>query len=86
MSRYTARHRISPARGAANPIAMIASFGMALRYSFELIEQADMLDKAVANALDKGLRTKDIAAEGDNVVSTVQMGDAVIAELDELSA
>jgi hypothetical protein len=48
--------------GLANPIAMIASFGMALRYSFEEVEAADLLDKAIANALDKGLRTKDIAA------------------------
>jgi 3-isopropylmalate dehydrogenase len=72
--------------GAANPIAMIASFGMALRYSFELIGEADMLDKAIANALEKGLRTKDIAAEGDTVVTTSAMGDAIIAELDALKA
>lgn len=72
--------------GAANPIAMIASFGMALRYSFELIAEADMLDKAIANALEKGLRTKDIAGEGDTVVSTSAMGDAIVAELDALSA
>jgi len=72
--------------GAANPIAMIASFGMALRYSFEKVTEADMLDKAIANALDKGLRTKDIASEGDKVVSTIEMGDAIIAELDALSA
>jgi len=72
--------------GAANPIAMIASFGMALRYSFEEIEAADKLDKAIANALDKGLRTKDIAEEGEATVSTSEMGDAIIAELDALSA
>jgi 3-isopropylmalate dehydrogenase len=72
--------------GAANPIAMIASFGMALRYSFEKVTEADMLDKAIANALDKGLRTRDIASDGDKVVSTVEMGDAIIAELDALSA
>ncbi|EAV41963.1 3-isopropylmalate dehydrogenase [Roseibium aggregatum IAM 12614] len=72
--------------GAANPIAMIASFGMALRYSFEEVAAADKLDKAIANALDKGLRTKDIAAPGQATVSTVEMGDAIIAELDALSA
>ena len=72
--------------GAANPIAMIASFGMALRYSFEEVAAADKLDQAIANALDKGLRTKDIAAEGEATVTTAEMGDAIIAELDALSA
>ncbi|MBD8892034.1 3-isopropylmalate dehydrogenase [Roseibium litorale] len=72
--------------GAANPIAMIASFAMALRYSFEKVAEADMLDNAIANALAKGLRTKDIASEGSKVVGTSEMGDAIIAELDALSA
>ncbi|MBO6758236.1 MAG: 3-isopropylmalate dehydrogenase [Roseibium sp.] len=72
--------------GAANPIAMIASFGMALRYSFELVDAADKLDQAIANALDKGLRTKDIAGEGDTVISTAAMGDAIVSELDALTA
>ncbi|MES0812907.1 MULTISPECIES: 3-isopropylmalate dehydrogenase [unclassified Roseibium] len=72
--------------GAANPIAMIASFGMALRYSFEEVAAADKLDKAIANALDKGLRTKDIAAEGEATITTAEMGDAIVAELDALSA
>ncbi|MBA5778490.1 3-isopropylmalate dehydrogenase [Stappia sp. F7233] len=72
--------------GAANPIAMIASFGMALRYSFGLVAEADMLDKAIANALGKGLRTRDIAAKGEATVSTAGMGDAIVAELDALSA
>src|SRR3954449_12936397 len=47
-------------KGIANPIAMIASFGMALRYSFNMGEAADMVDKAIANVLDSGLRTADI--------------------------
>ncbi len=72
--------------GAANPIALIASFGMALRYSFGLIAEADMLDKAIANALAKGLRTRDIAAKGEATIGTTEMGDAIIAELDALSA
>ena len=44
-------------KGIANPIAMIASFGMALRYSFNMGEAADMVDKAIANVLAAGLRT-----------------------------
>src|SRR6266704_1274862 len=47
----------------ANPIAMIASFGMALRYSFDRGKEADLIDKAIASALDKGLRTADIAVK-----------------------
>ena len=51
-------------KGVANPIAMIASFAMALRYSFGMIKEADMIEKAIAAALDKGLRTADIASAG----------------------
>src|ERR1700749_1051668 len=38
-------------KGLANPIAMIASFGMALRYSFDMGKQADMVDAAIAATL-----------------------------------
>src|SRR5438128_5790896 len=48
-------------RGLANPIAMIGSFAMALRYSFGLGEAADRLERAITNALASGARTKDIA-------------------------
>jgi 3-isopropylmalate dehydrogenase len=69
----------------ANPIAMIASFGMALRYSFNLGKQADMIDSAIAATLAKGLRTADIKSEGTKVVSTTEMGDAILAELETLA-
>ncbi len=68
-------------KGLANPIAMVGSFGMALRYSFGLGEAADRLDAAIAAVLSKGLRTADIKSEGATVVSTSQMGDAIVAEL-----
>lgn len=67
--------------GSANPIAMIASFGMALRYSFNMIREAEMVDRAIANVLEKGLRTRDIAKDGDTIVSTTEMGAAIIKEL-----
>ena len=51
-------------KGMANPIAMIASFGMALRYSFNMGKEADMVDAAISAALAKGLRTADIKSEG----------------------
>src|SRR6202163_910285 len=62
-------------KGIANPIAMIASFGMALRYSFGLLKEADMIDQAIAATLAKGLRTADIKSDGTKVVNTVEMGD-----------
>jgi 3-isopropylmalate dehydrogenase len=68
-------------KGLANPIAMIGSFGMALRYSFGLTEAADRLEGAIASVLDDGLRTADIKAEGKTPVSTTQMGDAILAAL-----
>ncbi|HLJ72000.1 MAG TPA: isocitrate/isopropylmalate family dehydrogenase, partial [Roseiarcus sp.] len=68
-------------KGLANPLAMIGSFGMALRYSFGLNEAADRLDAAISAALSAGLRTADIQAPGSVVVSTAQMGDAIVAEL-----
>ncbi|PLX38391.1 MAG: 3-isopropylmalate dehydrogenase [Hyphomicrobiales bacterium] len=72
--------------GAANPIAMIASFAMALRYSLGLVEDADKLEAAIAATLDRGLRTGDIARDGDTVVSTAEMGTAVLEEFQKLSA
>jgi 3-isopropylmalate dehydrogenase len=71
-------------KGLANPIAMIASFGMALRYSFDLAEEADRLDRAIANVLASGTRTKDIAASGANAVGTQDVGDAIVKELETL--
>jgi 3-isopropylmalate dehydrogenase len=73
-------------KGIANPIAMIASFGMALRYSFSLGKQADWIDQAISAALAKGLRTADIKSEGTKVVSTSEMGSAILAELEQLAA
>ena len=72
-------------KGVANPIAMIASFGMALRYSFNLSKQADMIDQAIAASLDKGLRTADIKSDGTKVISTAEMGSAILEELEKLA-
>ena len=73
-------------KGIANPIAMLASFGMALRYSFNMGKEADLIDQAIAAALAKGLRTADIKSEGAKVVTHAEMGDAVIAEIEKLAA
>jgi 3-isopropylmalate dehydrogenase len=72
-------------RGLANPIAMLASFGMALRYSFDMGELADRLDAAIASVLADGLRTADIKSDGTTAVSTTEMGEAVLKQLQALS-
>jgi 3-isopropylmalate dehydrogenase len=73
-------------KGLANPIAMIASFGMALRYSFDMGTLADQVDAAIAAVLNKGLRTADIKSEGATAVSTTQMGEAIVKEMQALQA
>jgi 3-isopropylmalate dehydrogenase len=72
-------------KGAANPIAMIASFGMALRYSFDRGKEADLIDQAISATLAKGLRTADIKSDGCTIVTTREMGDAILAELETLA-
>jgi len=70
----------------ANPLATVLSFAMCLRYSFDMGEDADMLEKACANVLDAGYRTGDIMQDGMTLVSTQQMGEKVCDELDKLAA
>jgi 3-isopropylmalate dehydrogenase len=55
---------------------------MALRYSFNMGKEADRLDAAIAATLDEGLRTADIKSEGSTVVSTAEMGEAIVGELE----
>jgi len=73
-------------QGLANPLATILSYSMLLRYSFDLAEDADLVDQAVQNVLDSGLRTPDIMQDGKAKVSTTTMGEAIVAELDKLAA
>jgi 3-isopropylmalate dehydrogenase len=68
-------------KGVANPIAMLASFAMALRYSFNLIELADKLEAAIAGVLADGLRTGDIAQDNMKTVGTEEMGAAILKKL-----
>jgi 3-isopropylmalate dehydrogenase len=72
-------------KGIANPLAMILSIAMMLRYSFGHAEEADLVETAVQNVLNAGVRTGDIAAAGQKTVGTIGMGEAVAAELDLLS-
>jgi 3-isopropylmalate dehydrogenase len=62
-------------------LATILSAAMMLRYSLGMSSEADRIEKAVQKVLAQGLRTSDIYTEGTQKVSTVQMGDAVVAAL-----
>jgi 3-isopropylmalate dehydrogenase len=57
---------------------------MALRYSFNMVREADLLDQAIAATLAKGLRTADIRSSGGDIVSTSQMGEAIVGEFEKL--
>ena len=68
-------------QGKANPLATILSVAMMLRYSLNETVAADRIEKAVESVLDQGLRTGDIMSEGCKLVSTEEMGEAVVAAL-----
>ena len=72
-------------KGVANPIAMLASFGMALRYSLNMAKEADRIEAAIAAALAQGLRTADIKSEGAKIVTTAEMGDVIVGEMKKLA-
>lgn len=68
----------------ANPLATILSVAMMLRYSLKQPKLAELIETAVGNVLNQGFRTADIAESG-HTVSTVEMGDAVVAALHALN-
>src|SRR5690349_771666 len=70
-------------RGVANPLACILSFAMMLRYSFDLADEADLVEKSVAKALAAGARTADIRQPNTASISTRDMGDTILRELEK---
>ena len=68
----------------ANPLATILSVAMLLRYSLNLEEPAQHIEQAVIETLKQGMRTQDIVSEGLSVISTHEMGDAVVKNLNQL--
>ncbi|WP_339670403.1 3-isopropylmalate dehydrogenase [Dasania marina] len=70
-------------QGKANPLAMVLSAAMMLRYSLAATAAADAIEAAVGKVLDQGYRTPDIYTEGTKLVSTSEMGDALVAALTE---
>ncbi|MDX2102001.1 MAG: 3-isopropylmalate dehydrogenase [Alphaproteobacteria bacterium] len=67
----------------ANPLAMLLSFTMMLRWSFDLHEDADLIEGAIKSVLASGMRTADIASPGTAKVSTTTMGEMLLRELDK---
>ena len=68
-------------QGKANPLAMILSLGMMLHYSFNRSDLAKQISGAVEHVLTRGLRTADIASDGCRIVTTAEIGDAVVDAL-----
>jgi 3-isopropylmalate dehydrogenase len=89
MALYEPVHGSAPdiaGQNKANPLATLLSFAMMLRYSFDLGDDADLIEQAVQDVLAAGKRTGDIAQPGQPVVSTSEMGDAILAALDKRAA
>jgi 3-isopropylmalate dehydrogenase len=73
-------------KGIANPLAQILSFAMLLRYSFEMEEDAKLIERACNNVLASGLRTADVMAPGTAKIGSSVMGESILRELDKLAA
>lgn len=84
---YEPSHGSAPdiaGQGIANPLAQIMSVGMMLRYSFDMGQAADDIQRAITEVLDGGWRTgdlKDASTPADKVVGTVAMGDLIVQHL-----
>jgi 3-isopropylmalate dehydrogenase len=68
-------------QGRANPLAAILSAAMMLRYSLNESQAADRIESAVEAALSEGFRTADIFETNTKLVTTSEMGDAVVAKM-----
>ena len=64
-------------RGVANPIGAIASAAMLLRYGLDLPEAAEAIEQAIADVLQAGARTRDIALAGEPTLTTGEMGEEI---------
>ncbi len=89
MALYEPVHGSAPdiaGRDKANPMAALLSVSMALRYSFDLAQDADLIETAVQNVLAGGMRTPDLMQPGMALVSTSTMADALLRELNKMAA
>jgi 3-isopropylmalate dehydrogenase len=67
--------------GAANPLATFLSVGLMLRHGLDRASDAAAIESAVDRVLERGLRTADLALEGEDTVGTVKITDAIVAEI-----
>jgi 3-isopropylmalate dehydrogenase len=65
----------------ANPLATILSVALMLRHSFNMPQEASLVEKAVADVLKEGWRTQDIYSAGNRLAGTQEMGNAVVRQL-----
>ncbi len=66
----------------ANPIATVLSAAMMLRYSFDLVKEADCIEKAVDAVLEKGFRTADLlGTSGENALSCTEMTEKILENI-----
>ncbi len=68
----------------ANPIATISSLAMMFKYSFDYENEANAIEKAIENVLNKGLRTADIAVNNEKTISCSEMGDEILNEIKKI--
>ena len=68
----------------ANPIATILSLAMMFRYSFNYHQEANIIETAIENVLNKNLRTADIANKGQAVIGCEEMGEAIINNIQKI--
>ncbi len=81
---YEPIHGSAPRRAGlnmVNPIAIILSVAMMLRYSLGLVEEAQTVETAVEEVLQQGYRTYDIMGEGKTKVGTKEMGELVVGKV-----
>ena len=81
---YEPSHGSAPdiaGKNIANPIATILSAAMMLRYSFDMDQEAEAIERAIEKVLKDGYRTIDIMSDGQTRVSCSQMGDLIVERL-----
>ncbi len=71
-------------QGKANPLATISSVAMMFYHSLKMYKASELIESAITKTLAQGYRTADIFSEGTNLVSTVQMKNAVIENLNKI--
>ncbi len=84
MGLYEPIHGTAPdiaGQNKANPVAMIRSASLMLRYSLGLTKEADAIERAVTHTLEEGYRTVDIAAKGERALGTKEMGAQIVHAL-----